>query len=148
MGIFTTYKTVLISDLSIPTGTIDTSVVLVADEKTFVVTDILVCNTSATEDIRINLKLRMQVGENDPVEAYRLKNALIKATASTNLMQLLVDQTRPQAAGDSLNLVGIKNSEHDPNTVTELIIFTNSKTQKCDCIINYIVLEETPWNGP
>lgn len=152
MAIFLDYKVAALANLSVqdPNDTSDTTVILEAEANTFFVTELTVCNTSASSDIRINLVIEIiNVNGSEVVStsAYRLKNVLIKASASINLMQLLVDQTRPPTAGGSLILVGTKTPAAAPYTVSRLKLFTNSITQQCDCTVTYAVLNETPWGG-
>lgn len=150
MGVFLDYEIAVVPGLSTRSqiGTGDPNIIVTADTQIIFVTDITICNLSITDDIRVNLL--MEYTQNGVLtSAFRLKNVVIKASASTNLMQLLVDQTRPNTTGSSLILVGKAPSgtTGDTGTTTSLVLFTNSKTQQCDCTVTYAVANETPWGG-
>jgi len=150
MAIFLDYKIAVIPNLSVydPNQTNNPTVLLIASSQSYFVTDITVCNTSKSRDIRVNLVLDVTNELGVSTSAYRLKNVLVKASASINLMQLLVDNTAPSIAGSSLILVGSKTDDPSiPFVYTKLKLFTDSPTQLCDCTVTYAILNETPWGG-
>lgn len=125
MGIFVDWLDISFRELSNKKVT-----VLTADIHTLRVTGINISN-QGEQDIRLNLKkVSIQIPASNSTDIFLLSDFEIKGRSSVNLVDIIGEQTLRFSMA--------------PNIIENLICFSNGYTQKYDCDISYMQLNELP----